>query len=161
VRRFVPNAEWLSVAQIARELGVSEQTVVRWIADGKLAAIKPGQSYRVRRCNFERFADRYQVHPQGRKRHSQQKKRSVNPEQPYLSPGEEAFNAILVLAGQPPRPPENLRERGRRQLEALAEMRRLASRSEPDLPEGFEKWPREVQQRYWEEFHALYFPLPA
>jgi phage terminase large subunit-like protein len=27
-----------------------------------------------------------------------------------------------------------------------------------DLPEGFEAWPREVQQRFIEEFHALYFP---
>jgi phage terminase large subunit-like protein len=30
--------------------------------------------------------------------------------------------------------------------------------AEPDLPEGFDKWPREVQAKYWEEFHALYFP---
>jgi phage terminase large subunit-like protein len=30
--------------------------------------------------------------------------------------------------------------------------------AEPDLPEGFERWPKEVQAKYWEEFHALYFP---
>ena len=30
--------------------------------------------------------------------------------------------------------------------------------AEPDLPEGFDKWPKAVQARYWEEFHALYFP---
>ena len=30
--------------------------------------------------------------------------------------------------------------------------------AEPDLPEGFEHWPAEIQKRYWEEFHALYFP---
>jgi len=27
-----------------------------------------------------------------------------------------------------------------------------------DLPEGFEAWPREVQSRFLEEYHALYFP---
>jgi predicted phage terminase large subunit-like protein len=30
--------------------------------------------------------------------------------------------------------------------------------AEPDLPEGFDKWPKEVQAKYWQEFHALYFP---
>ncbi len=30
--------------------------------------------------------------------------------------------------------------------------------SEADLPEGFEQWPRDVQSRYLEELHALYFP---
>ena len=27
-----------------------------------------------------------------------------------------------------------------------------------DLPEGFESWPAEIQKRFLEEFHALYFP---
>ena len=30
--------------------------------------------------------------------------------------------------------------------------------TEPELPEGFEAWPREVQSRYLEELHNLYFP---
>ena len=30
--------------------------------------------------------------------------------------------------------------------------------SEADLPEGFEAWPRAIQQKYLEELHALYFP---
>jgi len=30
--------------------------------------------------------------------------------------------------------------------------------ADPDLPEGFESWPAEIQKRYLEEFHALYFP---
>ena len=30
--------------------------------------------------------------------------------------------------------------------------------SEADLPEGFDAWPRDVQSRYLEELHALYFP---
>ena len=30
--------------------------------------------------------------------------------------------------------------------------------AEPDLPEGFEQWPREIQSRFLEEYHALYFP---
>ena len=30
--------------------------------------------------------------------------------------------------------------------------------SEADLPEGFESWPREIQAKYLEELHNLYFP---
>ncbi len=30
--------------------------------------------------------------------------------------------------------------------------------TEPDLPEGFEAWPKEIQSRFLEEYHALYFP---
>ena len=30
--------------------------------------------------------------------------------------------------------------------------------AEPELPEGFESWPRQVQQQYFEELHALWFP---
>ena len=30
--------------------------------------------------------------------------------------------------------------------------------SEADLPEGFEAWPADIQKRYLEELHALYFP---
>ena len=30
--------------------------------------------------------------------------------------------------------------------------------AEPDLPEGFETWPRGVQQSFFEELHSLYFP---
>ena len=30
--------------------------------------------------------------------------------------------------------------------------------SEADLPEGFEAWPKAIQQKYLEELHALYFP---
>ena len=30
--------------------------------------------------------------------------------------------------------------------------------AEADLPEGFDAWPRDVQARYLEELHALYFP---
>ena len=29
---------------------------------------------------------------------------------------------------------------------------------DPGLPEGFEAWPKEIQQKYLEELHALYFP---
>jgi phage terminase large subunit-like protein len=30
--------------------------------------------------------------------------------------------------------------------------------TEPELPEGFEAWPAEIQKRYLAEYHALYFP---
>ena len=50
--------EWLTVAEITRELKVHEETVRRWIRSGALPAtllrnIRTG--YRVRRSDLERF----------------------------------------------------------------------------------------------------------
>ena len=30
--------------------------------------------------------------------------------------------------------------------------------NDPDLPEGFDQWPKEIQAKFFEEYHALYFP---
>lgn len=35
----------------------------------------------------------------------------------------------------------------------------MTATREPDLPEGFEAWPRKVQKHYLQELHALYFPV--
>jgi excisionase family DNA binding protein len=39
---------WLTVAEAAARLGVSQWTVVRWIRSGRLPASRPGHAYRVR-----------------------------------------------------------------------------------------------------------------
>lgn len=47
--------EWLTVAEISRELKVHVMTVYRLINGGKLGAVKVGRSYRVQRTEFERY----------------------------------------------------------------------------------------------------------
>ena len=47
--------EWLTVEQIARELGLSEETVLRWIRKKDLKAYKLGKNYRVTREDYREF----------------------------------------------------------------------------------------------------------
>ena len=44
-----------SVEKIANMLDVHQQTVRRWIHDNKLKASKPGQHYKIRKEDFEKF----------------------------------------------------------------------------------------------------------
>jgi excisionase family DNA binding protein len=44
---------FLTVAQIAAELDVTEVSVRQWIRDGRLKAIRAGRSYRVRRSALD------------------------------------------------------------------------------------------------------------
>jgi excisionase family DNA binding protein len=46
---------FVTVPQIARELGVTEVSVRTWIREGRLRAIKAGRSYRVRRSDLEKM----------------------------------------------------------------------------------------------------------
>ena len=48
----------LSTAEVARRLGVSSMTVIRWITSRKLAAYKFGTgNYRIERRELERFLE--------------------------------------------------------------------------------------------------------
>lgn len=49
------DREWLTVAEISRELKLHVMTVYRLINGGKLEAVKVGRSYRVQRTEFERY----------------------------------------------------------------------------------------------------------
>lgn len=55
--------EWMTSAEIARTVGVTRQTVTRWIRDGRLRAVRVqvGQRalYRVRPSAFREFVRRY------------------------------------------------------------------------------------------------------
>lgn len=47
--------EYLTVEQIAKELGLSEETVLRWIRRKELKAYKLGKTYRVQRKDYQEF----------------------------------------------------------------------------------------------------------
>ncbi len=47
--------EWLTVEQIAKELGVHPETIREYIRDGSLKAVQLKRSYRIRRSDYEQF----------------------------------------------------------------------------------------------------------
>lgn len=49
--------EYLTVEQIATELGMSEETVLRWIRRRELKAYKFGRGYRIKREDYQEFLD--------------------------------------------------------------------------------------------------------
>ncbi|HZO73443.1 MAG TPA: helix-turn-helix domain-containing protein [Ktedonobacteraceae bacterium] len=49
--------EYLTVEQIAKELGLSEETILRWIRRKELKAYKLGKTYRVQRKDYQEFLD--------------------------------------------------------------------------------------------------------
>jgi excisionase family DNA binding protein len=51
-----PQDPWLTVPEVAEELGFSEQTVRNWIKAKQLRAVQPnGREYRVRRSWLDAF----------------------------------------------------------------------------------------------------------
>lgn len=52
------KTEWLTVEQIANELGVHPETIREYIRDGLLVAIQLKRSYRIRRSDYEEFLKR-------------------------------------------------------------------------------------------------------
>jgi excisionase family DNA binding protein len=52
------TTEWLTVEQIARELGVHPETIREYIRDGLLNAVQLKRSYRIRRLDYEDFLQR-------------------------------------------------------------------------------------------------------
>lgn len=47
--------EWMTVEQIAKELGVHPDTIREYIRDGSLVAVQLKRTYRVRREDYEEF----------------------------------------------------------------------------------------------------------
>ena len=55
-----PRARFLTVAEVAGLLRVSNMTVYRLINAGQLAAVRVGKSYRIREDDVDKYlADRY------------------------------------------------------------------------------------------------------
>jgi excisionase family DNA binding protein len=50
--------EWLTVDQIANELGVHPDTIREYIRDGLLKAVQLKRTYRIRRSDYEDFLKR-------------------------------------------------------------------------------------------------------
>ncbi len=53
----VANRKYLTLGQLGNVLGVTYQTVRRYVVDGKLRAVKVGGSYRVYEDEIRRFLD--------------------------------------------------------------------------------------------------------
>jgi excisionase family DNA binding protein len=59
----VTAERYLSLQEVGDELGVSDQTVRRWVKAGELAAYKPGKEYRIKGSALEEFLKTREVHP--------------------------------------------------------------------------------------------------
>jgi excisionase family DNA binding protein len=55
------KTEWLTVEQIADELGVHPETIRQYIRDGLLKAVQLKRSYRIRRSDYEDFLKRHET----------------------------------------------------------------------------------------------------
>jgi excisionase family DNA binding protein len=53
----VSTVEWLTVPDVARELGVKEDTVRSWIREKKLTAFFIGREYKIKREDLDRFLE--------------------------------------------------------------------------------------------------------
>lgn len=51
------KTEYLTVDQIAEELGVAKTTVREWIQEKKLIAYKLGRNWKVKRTDLEKFIE--------------------------------------------------------------------------------------------------------
>lgn len=58
------STDFLTVEQIANELGMNEETILRWIRKKQLKAYKFARDYRIRRTDYEEFLrERYTGNP--------------------------------------------------------------------------------------------------
>ena len=58
------SSAWLTVADVADELGLSARTVLRWVDRGELAAIRlPGGQLRVARRELDQALERWATTP--------------------------------------------------------------------------------------------------
>lgn len=49
------HEEFLTVAEVAERLKITQQSVRNWVADGKLPALRVGRRVRVLRSDFDRL----------------------------------------------------------------------------------------------------------
>ncbi len=57
-------AGYLTPAEIARELGVSNQAVYKWVSEGKLEAFRFGRAVRVPRSSLAAFIESSRLGPE-------------------------------------------------------------------------------------------------
>ena len=54
----VMQQEFITVEDIARNLGVSDDLVRKWIREKKLPAYQVGKEYRIKQTDYERFLEK-------------------------------------------------------------------------------------------------------
>ncbi len=59
--------EWLSVEQIANELGLTEDTIRNYIRTRQLTAYRIGNTYRIKREDLDKFLEKRKVSDEGEK----------------------------------------------------------------------------------------------
>ena len=55
------SSRFLSVEEIAKDLGVTEETVRGYIRAGKLTAYKMGRDYKIRPEDYQKFLDKHRT----------------------------------------------------------------------------------------------------
>jgi putative molybdopterin biosynthesis protein len=50
-----PEEEYLTVAEVARNLKLNQQTVRNWIDRGELPALRVGRRVRIKRSDYDRY----------------------------------------------------------------------------------------------------------
>lgn len=63
----MPNKEqkeFLSPADVAREISISRQTVLRWLNEGSLIGYKFDRSWRINRTDFKEFMESHKNQPE-------------------------------------------------------------------------------------------------
>lgn len=58
------STDWLSVEDIAKELGVPADRVRAWIRNKRLRAFKFGRDYRIKRTDYDRFIEDSATRPE-------------------------------------------------------------------------------------------------
>lgn len=51
------GTEYMSIADVAAACGASDRTIRRWVATGRLAAVRFGGLVRIRRTDLDAFAE--------------------------------------------------------------------------------------------------------
>ncbi len=54
-----PKPQYLSLQEMAKQLKVSERTIIRWVRSGELRAFRLGHVTRVTKEDFEKFLKKY------------------------------------------------------------------------------------------------------
>ena len=57
VNRTPDPDPYLSVVEVAEQLGFSDQTIVNWIREKKLPAVRIGRRYRIRQSDVDRVVE--------------------------------------------------------------------------------------------------------
>ena len=52
------STQWLSVEAIAKELGLTEDTIRNYIRNKQLIAYRMGRDYRIKREDYEKFLEK-------------------------------------------------------------------------------------------------------